>query len=244
MKVATAAILLTLAGAVGVHAKDRTYHLRMKLNPRCGAVGAVALILNGHEEQPAAIALVGPLEWQGKWDVAQFDAKGSCAGAHLGGRRTDCQKSEAIKPADDPEALFELDCADNPAREVTIETIPPTHFAYLRHLESRGARPCDCDDHGDVFHGLGAAVDVRLPYEKMQLQVDADSPVKEILWMTLDDPIFTHPMPGAKSVSLDRKGICDAIIRSSRREQGAGNAYDTNLLNKELKVEHLILTVK
>jgi hypothetical protein len=203
------------------------------------------LVVDGKEGVPAHLkATDSPFEWTGEWHDpdhprAQLAAAGSCGSLRLKGTRTDCMRSIKEKHIDQIEAVFEFNCDENQAFDVTIEA-EPFPFSYVRFLKrsQNNRRYCDCGEQAGVYHGTKAILDLRLPTEIVHLGIE-DS--RDTLWVRLDElpvikDLIKKPKSGA-SGTVGHDQVAHAIVRSTRGEKFSGNAYNNAQVTSKIKPE-------
>lgn len=137
------------------------------------AVQHVSVVLEGKEDE-AFDTIHSPVDankWVGQWKhkPKPFPADKVQASLRLGGKRTDCQPSKAVKDEDRSNtwgwvASFTFRCDPQPVREVDIQTDPAAFpFRYERRLAKSTsiAESHDCREEA-TFDGTAQIVDLRL----------------------------------------------------------------------------------
>jgi len=156
-----------------------TRKIRVTFNRTCEAVPArMVLVINGNEKILTRLDRAGTSQtWTATREGKTFDAEHSTGSLRLGRARTDCRESSAEEdPADrngPSVAVFVFDCNVLPASDVDVlvapDTIPVRYERSLARDTLESSRPCS--EAGEVSSSAPTIYDVRLPKEKLRLQI-------------------------------------------------------------------------
>jgi len=189
----------------------------------------------------------------------KFAIQYACASLRLGGARTDCRRPVPVPDPDPPYASrgaslaqFTFGCDEADAWPVAVTTSPSFTVSYVRQVDdgttSRDPRACPCREADSFSNGMHTFQDVRLPSERLTLQLGVAPPNDKSLGLKISSiSVLKHPRKKEYTFSLP--GVAGLLLLQRAKSDSSppslsSTAIDIDSANlKRIPLKQLTVTV-